>query len=130
MAKPKALIETNNTFSLETACKSNNVVRNLEQVIQSHPDNTARSFGMSIVHLFEHKTDELLETLKLILKENPTISLLNRRLAEALIANNEHRKAIPYLEMAVELNEEDLTAVVWLSLCYSKTGNPEKTEAY
>lgn len=128
MVKPKASIEPNNPFSLETACKSSNVVKNLEQIIRSHPDKTARNFGMSIVHLFEHKTDRLLESLKLILNENPTIPLINRRLAEAFIANNEHQKAIPYLEKAIELNKEDLTTLIWLSLCYSKVGNIEKAK--
>lgn len=118
-----------NDFSLECACRSNNLLKNLRNIIQTHPNNIAQNFGMSIIHLIEGDSDKMVNCLESIIAENPNISLLHRRIAEVFINNNDYKQAIIHLENALEADKEDLTAKVWLSLSYFETGNVKKAGA-
>lgn len=115
-----------NDFSLECACRSSNLLKNLRNIIQTHPNSTAQNFGMSIIHLIEGDSDKVVNYLESIIAENPNISLLHRRIAEVFINNNDYKQAIIHLENALEADKEDLTAKLWLSLSYFETGNTKK----
>ncbi|MCD9188947.1 MAG: hypothetical protein LUM44_21195 [Pyrinomonadaceae bacterium] len=118
-----------NDFSLECACRSSNLLKNLSDIIKTHPNNTAQNFGMSIIHLIEGDSDKTVNCLESIIAENPNISLLHRRIAEVFINNNDYKQAIIHLENALEADKEDLTAKIWLSLSYFEIGNSKKAGA-
>jgi predicted Zn-dependent protease len=113
-------------FDLEKACRSNKLLKNLREVVQSHQSEIASNFGMSIIHLIEDENDKILTCLNFLIKECPEISLLHRRLAEVFIRKDDYKQAIPHLEKAIKLDSEDLTAKVWLSLSYFKVGEQKK----
>lgn len=117
-----------NTFSIEKVCQSSNFLKNLQAVIQSHPDETARNFGMSIIYLLDEEHDKALEYLESIAQKNPNISLIQLRIAEIFIYRNDYRTAITYLEKVLELDNEDLTAKFWLCLSYYMLGEAEKAK--
>ncbi|MGC2234681.1 MAG: tetratricopeptide repeat protein [Pyrinomonadaceae bacterium] len=121
--------EFQSDFSIECACRSSNLLKNLRNIIQSHPSNTAQKFGMSIIHLIEGDSEKMLNCLEFIIGENPNISLLHRRIAEVFINNNDYQQAIIHLENALEADEEDLTAKFWLGLSYFEIGNTKKARA-
>lgn len=133
MADHKEQIEKNEgaveTFSIEKACKSNNFLRNLQYVIESHPDESAKNWGMSILHLLNDNYDKMLACLKFIAVQHPNIALIQRRIAEFYIHRNNYQAAIPYLEKTLELSEEDMTAKIWLNLSYYATGNEKKAKS-
>ena len=129
MTKQKTTTELGSDFSIECACRSNNLLNNLQNIIQSHPNNTAQNFGMSVIHLIEGDPDKMINCLELIIKENPNISLLHRRIAEVFINKDDYRQAIIHLENALKADEEDLTAKVWLGLSYFEIGNTKKAGA-
>lgn len=113
-------------FSLEETCRSNNLLKNLQNIIQSHPSNTAQNFGLSIIHLIEGDSEKTVNCLQSIIEENPNLSLLHCRIAQVFINNNDYKQAIMHLENALEADKEDLTAKVWLSLSYFEIGNKKK----
>jgi len=113
-------------FDLEKACRSNKLLKNLSEVIQSHQSEIASNFGMSIIHLIEDEHDEIPTCLNFLIKECPEVSLIHRRLGEVFIRKDDYKQAIPHLEKAVKLDSEDLTAKVWLSLSYFKVGEQKK----
>lgn len=121
--------EKTNVFSIESACKSHNLIKNLRFVIESHPDETAKNFGMSIMHLIYDNYDKMLACLEFIAQQHPDIPLIQRRIAEIHIHRNDFHAAIPFLEKVLELEEEDMTAKVWLSLSYFVTGNEKKAKS-
>lgn len=82
--------ELGSDFSIECACRSSNLLQNLQNIIQSHPNNTAQNFGMSVIHLIEGEPDKMINCLELIIKENPNISLLHRRIAEVFINKDDY----------------------------------------
>lgn len=118
-----------NDFSLECACRSNNLLKNLRNVIQTHPNKAAQKFGMSIIHLIEGDSNKMVNCLESVIAENPNISLLHRRIAEVCINNDDYKQAIIHLENALKADEEDLTAKIWLSLSYFEVGNKDKAGA-
>lgn len=122
----KISIEEKNSFSIEMACKSTKLMKNLRSVVESHPDETAKNFGMSIMHLLNHRHEKTLECLKYLNQNYPEISLINRRIAEIYISKDDYKTAITYLEKALKLDDEDLTARVWLGLSYYAIGNEKK----
>src|ERR1044072_73173 len=121
--------ELRSDFSIECACSSSNLLKNLRNIIQTHPSSAAQNFGMSIIHLIEGDADKMANCLESIIKENPNISLLHRRIAEVFIDKNDYQQAIIHLENALEADKEDLTAKVWLSLSYFETRNTKKAGA-
>jgi predicted Zn-dependent protease len=129
MTKQKTTTELRSDFSIECVCRSSNLLKNLRNIIQSHPSCTAQNFGMSIIHLIEGDPDNMVNCLELVIKENPNISLLHRRIAEVFIDKNDYQQAIVHLENALQADKEDLTAKVWLSLSYFETGNMKKARA-
>jgi tetratricopeptide (TPR) repeat protein len=119
---------SNKKFSLEEACKSANYIFNLEEVIQTHPNATARTFGLSIIKTFSEENEKSLEYLEELIKGNPDVLLIRRRIAEFFIDFDEYEKAIFHLEKILELESKDLTAKVWLCLIYYKIGEIEKAK--
>lgn len=113
-------------FDLEKACQSNKLLKNLQEVVQSHQSEIASNFGMSIIYLIEDENDKILTCLNFLIKECPEIPLLHRRVAEVFIRKDDYKQAIPHLEKAIKLDSEDLTAKVWLSLSYFKIGEQKK----
>ena len=118
-----------NAFSIEKACKSSNLIKNLREVVESHPDETAKNFGMAIIHLIYDNYDKMLACFEFIAKRNPNIPLIQRRIAEIHIHRSNFKAAIPYLEKVLELEEEDMTAKIWLSLSYFVTGDLKKAKS-
>lgn len=55
--------EKTSAFSIEEACRSSNMMRNLRSVIEAHPDECAKNFGMSIMYLINEEHDKMLECL-------------------------------------------------------------------
>lgn len=121
--------EKSGTFSVERVCKSNNLIKNLREVIESHPDEIAKNFGMAIVYLICDKYDKMLSCLELVAQQYPDVPLIQRRIAEIHIYRSNFQEAIPYLEKVLELEEEDMTAKIWLSLIYFVTGDIKKGKA-
>jgi tetratricopeptide (TPR) repeat protein len=113
-------------FSLEKVCRSSNLLKNLKEIVLSHPDKTAENLGMSIVYLFEDKYSELLECLETIAGANPEVSLIRRRIAEVFLGRNDLLQAITHLKQVVKLDREDQTALIWLALSYYEIGEKEK----
>lgn len=130
--KAKAIIKSEQvsikimSFSIESICESSNYLNNLQQVIQSHPNQTAKKFGLSVIHLLKSDYDETIDYLKSLIKEFPNVSLFYRRIGEVYIVRKDYKKAISYFEKAIEVNSEDLTSVTWLSLSYFAAGECEK----
>lgn len=121
--------EVSNSFSLETVCKSSNFIKNLREIIETHPDDGAKNLGLSIIHLLYGNYDKVLNCLDIIASQHPDIPLIQRRIAEIYIYRNNFQAAIPYLEKVLELNEEDMTAQIWLNLSYFVTGETKKARA-
>lgn len=115
-------------FSLEETCKSTSYLANLREVIQTHPCDSARNLGLSIITAFNEETEIALEHLKSLVRENPEIPLLHRRIAEFYIDGNEFEEAIIHLEKVIELQTKDLTARFWLCLIYLLRGEKEKAK--
>src|SRR5215213_7660103 len=67
-------------FDLEKACRSNKLLSNLREVVQSHQSEIASKFGMSIIHLIEDEHDKIPACLNFLIKEHPEIPLFHRRL--------------------------------------------------
>ncbi len=120
--------EKTNVFSIEKVCQSHNLIKNLREVIDSHPDETAKNFGMAIMHLIYDNYDKILACLEFVAERHPNIPLIQRRIAEIHIRRNNFQTAIPYLEKALELNKKDMTAKIWLSLSYYAAGNEKKSQ--
>lgn len=119
-----------NDFSIEKACKSYNKLNNLRDVVESHQDESAKNLGLSIVYLLNNDFSKVLESLKYLAQTHPDIGLIDRRIAEIYINQNNFEAAVNYLEKAVELDKDDLTAKFWLSLGYFAIGNKKKAEIY
>lgn len=115
--------EMPSVFSIEYVCRSSNLMKNLLEIIESHPDEIAVSLGRSIIYFIEDDFDKTLDHLEFLIKECPNISLLHRRIAQIFIHENNYQKAITHLEKVLELDNEDLTAKVWLSLIYFEVGD-------
>lgn len=115
-------------FSLEKACQSNNFFTNLEDIIETHPNEAARLFGRSIVSSLGEGSEKTLEHLELLTKENPNIPLLHQRIAETCIDSEKYKKAVLHLEKILELDNQNLTARVWLCLVHYLLGNTKKAK--
>lgn len=126
MEESQSKSETHNCFSMEKVCQSNNFIKNLLEIIESHPNENAVNFGRSIIYFIDDDFDNMLECLELLTKSFPNISLLHRRIAEAHIYKNRYQKAITHLERVLELDTKDLTAKVWLVLSYFKVGKAKE----
>lgn len=120
--------EGTNAFSLENTCKSSNLMKNLREVLETHPDECAKNLGMSIMHMLYDNHDKMLECLKFLVKNNPELPLLHRRIAEIYINRDDYKTAVPHLEKALKLDNQDLTAKIWLGLSYYATGNEKKAK--
>lgn len=120
--------ESENRFSLEKICRSDNFVKNLLEIIETHPDESASQFGRSIIHFILDDYDNMLNHLASLAESFPNISLLHRRIAEGYIYQNKFSKAVSHLEKAVELDKKDLTAKVWLILIYFKIGETKQAK--
>jgi len=132
MAENKQQIETLDekiqTFSIERVCKSSNFLKNLREIIDSHPDESAKNLGMSIMHLLNDDYGKMLECLKLLVQNHPDVPLIHRRIAEIYINQDDYETAVPHLEKALKLDKEDLTTKIWLGLSYFATGNEKKAK--
>lgn len=115
-------------FSLEKACQSASYRLNLQEVIQTHPSESARNLGLSILSLFNDEKQQALEYLELLVDKNPNIPLLHQRIAEFYIDSDKYEKAALHLEKVIELEKEDLTARFWLCLLYRFLGETEKAK--
>jgi hypothetical protein len=58
-------------FSLEKACQSASYRLNLQEVIQTHPSESARNPGLSILCLFNDEKEKALEYLEVLAHKNP-----------------------------------------------------------
>ena len=116
-------------FSIEKVCKSHNLINNLRSVIESHPDEIAKNFGMAVIHLIYDNYDKMLACLEFVAQQYPDISLIQKRIAEIHIHRNNFQEAIPYLEKVLELEGGDMTAKIWLTLSYYATGNEKKAKS-
>ena len=128
MTDSKLKTEPAITFSLDKVCRSDKFLKSLWGLVQSHPDKTAKNFGMSILHLFGWEFDAMLTCLETLIAENPHNSILHRRMGEVFIHKKDYRRAISYLEKAVALDKENLTAKMWLCLSYFKTGDKDEAD--
>lgn len=126
MKKFESIDKTPNAFSIETICQSDNFIRNLFEVIESHQNETAVQFGKSIIYFIEDDFKNMLQCLEYLIELFPNITLLHRRIAEVHIYENNYQKAVPHLEKVIELDKKDLTAKVWLNLSYFKMGKAKK----
>jgi predicted Zn-dependent protease len=126
MEESQSKSETHNCFSMEKICQSNNFIKNLLEIIESHPNESAVNFGRSIIYFINDDFDKMLECLELLTKSFPNISLLHRRIAEAHLYKNSYPIAITHLEKVLELDTKDLTARVWLVLSYFKVGKAKE----
>lgn len=117
--------ERTKTFSIERACESPNFVKNLSDIIETHPDENARNFGMSIIHLLSRNYNETLKYLEFLTETHPNISLLHRRIGEVYISQDKFETAAAHLEEALKL-EKDFTVLFWLGLIHNKLGNENK----
>lgn len=115
-------------FSLEETCKSTSYFANLREVIRTHPCDSARNLGMSIITAFNEETEIALEYLESLVQDNPEIPLLHRRIAEFYIDSNKFEEAVIHLEKVIELQTKDLTARFWLCLIYLLQGEKEKAK--
>lgn len=115
-------------FSLEETCKSTSYFANLREVIDTHPCDSARNLGMSIITAFNEETEVALEHLQSLVLDNPEIPLLHRRIAEFYIDGNKFEEAAVHLEKVIELQTKDLTARFWLCLIYLLQGEKEKAK--
>src|SRR5215204_1091502 len=115
-------------FSIDIACESPNFFDNLCEIIHSHQDESARVFGMSILHILNGNHDDTLRNIKFLIKSNPDISLLHRRLGEIHISRDDFETAAEHLEEALKLDKEDLTVIIWLGLIHFKLGNEKKAQ--
>jgi len=129
MKQSKITAETTNSFSLENICRSDNMMKNLLDIIESHPSETAVNFGRSIIYFIEDDFEKTTRYLEFLIQAFPNTLLLHRRIAQVFIRENKYEKAIIHLEKVLELNEEDLTAKIWLNLSYFKVGNTEKANS-
>jgi tetratricopeptide (TPR) repeat protein len=118
--------EFNNCFSLDKACQSDNYLKNLLEIIETHPSESASQFGKSIIYYILDDYDKVLDYLEPLSESFPNLSLLHRRIAEAYIHQNKFSRAVNHLEKAVEINDKDLTAKVWLILLYFKVGKAKQ----
>lgn len=113
-----------------TICQSDwgsgGIVSDLRKVLLENPKTYARKYGLAIVNILENDLNGAIEDLNAIIDDNPKMALIHRRIAEILIYQSQHEKAIKYLEKAVELDETDLTSLTWLSLIYHRLGKTEK----
>lgn len=128
--KTEASIKKEVVFSMKEACNSNNLMTNLRLVVESHPDETAKNLGMSIMHLLDNRYDKTLECLEYLNENYPEIGLINRRIAEIHISRSDYKTAVSYLKKALKSDEEDLTAKFWLGLSYYAIGDEKKAKTY
>lgn len=115
-------------FSMEKACRSNNLIRNLRVIIETHQDENARNLGMSLIHLLNGNHDKALECLEYLAINHPDIAVLHRKLSEIFIYQNDFEKAVQHLEKALKLDKEDQTTKIWLGLINYEIGNEKKAK--
>lgn len=113
------------SFSIENTCRSTNYLKNLKAIIETHPDNSAKILGESIIWMIMGKTDEMIESYRRLINDHPDIALLHRRAGELRICQKQYADAIPYFDRAVELDEHDLTSRFWRSFCHFKNNDLE-----
>jgi len=116
------------SFSIEQTCKSSSLMQNLRNVIESHPNESAKNLGMSIFYLINGEHRKMLECLEFLVEKHPEIAEIQRRVGEGYINKNDYQTAIPHLKNAIKLNEEDLTAKIWLSFSYFAIGDEKKAK--
>ena len=126
MEESQSKSETHNGFPMEQICQSNNFIKNLLEIIETHPNESAVNFGRSIIYFIDDDFDKMLGCLEVLTESFPNISLLHRRIAEAHIYKNSYPNAITHLERVLELDAKDLTAKVWLVLSYFKVGKAKE----
>lgn len=120
--------ELDQCFSLEKICRSDNFIKNLLEIIETHPNESASRFGLSIIHFILDDYDKMLKLLESLAESFPNISLLHRRIAEGYIYQKKYFKAVKHLEKAIQINDKDLTAKVWLILLYFKVGKAKQAD--
>jgi len=123
MPKSETICEKMSDFSIEEACKSNNLLSNLITVVKSHPDDSAKQLGLSILFLIQEEHGKMLDCLNILARKFPEVASLHRRIAEVYINQGDFVTAVPHLEKALKLNNHDMTAKIWLGLSYYATGN-------
>lgn len=126
MRESKSVKEVSNEFSLEKVCQSSNLLKNLLDIIESHPSESAINLGRSIIYFILDDYDKSLNYLEFLVENCSNVSLLHHRIAEVLINKNNYEKAAFHLKKVLELDEENLTAKIWLCLAYFKIGDIEK----
>lgn len=126
MRKSESVEETSNKFSLENDCQSSNLLKNLLDIIESHPSEAAIKFGRSIIYFIVKDYNKTLNCLEFLTEKYPEVPLFHQRIAEVLIRNSNYEKASHHLEKVLEFDQENLTAKVWLCLSYFKLCHIEK----
>ena len=130
MKESKIIAETTKILSLEDICRSDDVVKNLLDIIESHPDETVGNFGRSIIYFIEDDYEKTVSYLESLIQQFPDIVLLRNRLAQTFISKNDFEKPIVHLEKVLELDNNNLTSKIWLTLSYFKVGNTPKENKY
>lgn len=115
-------------FSIEQTCKSSSLMKNLRDVLESHPSESAKNLGMSIFYLINGEHRKMLECLELLAQKHPEIAEIHRRVGEGYIKRNDYQTAITHLKNAVKLNDEDVTAKIWLGFSYFVIGDEKKAK--
>lgn len=126
MAQSSTKTETSVDFQIENVCQSKNLMKNLLDIVESHPSETAVNFGKAILYFIEDDFDKTTYYLESLIEKYPNIPLLHERIAQVFIYANNYERAISHLEKILELDEENLLAKIWLSLSYYKIENSEK----
>lgn len=116
-------------FSLERACQSYSYLTNLQEIVETHPNELARNFGMAIISSLDERNEESLQQLELLAEVNPNIPLVHQRIAEFCIALGRYEQAIVHLEKVIELENQNLTARFWLCLLYHLTNKTKQAKS-
>lgn len=118
MPEDKSVKEPFNEFSLANTCQSSNFLRNLLDIIETHPSEAAINFGKSIIYFIVDDYDKSLSYLEFLIEKYPNLPVLHHRIAEILINSSDYEKAAFHLEKVLEFDKENLTAKIWLCLTY------------
>lgn len=102
--------------------------KELREIIEIHHDEAAREYAFATIGILTNNFDEAQAHFENVIAKKPHESFLYRRLAEVLILQNEHQKAVPYLEKLFDENPKDTVIQKLLLAVYNRTENFEKVK--
>lgn len=102
--------------------------KELREILELHRDEAAREYALATIAILTSNFDEAQAHFENVLAQKPGESFLYRRLAEALILQNEYQEAIPYLEKLFDESPKDTVIQKLLLAVYSRTDNFEKVK--